>query len=49
MISKLALLAGTLAAPAAAAADDYRPLVDPQVPSLLAVYKDLHAHPSFHA
>jgi amidohydrolase len=26
-------------------ADDYRTLVDPQVPELVAVYKDLHAHP----
>jgi amidohydrolase len=44
MISKLALLAGTLLG-LAAAGDDYRPTVDSQVPALLAVYKDLHAHP----
>ena len=35
-----------LALPALAApADDYRPTVDSEVPSLLAIYKDLHAHP----
>src|ERR1700734_1142316 len=41
---KLAVLAGTLPV-LAAAADDYRPIVDSDVPALLAVYKDLHAHP----
>ena len=29
----------------AAAADDYRTLVDAEVPALYAIYKDLHAHP----
>jgi len=29
----------------AAAADDFRPQVEQELPSLLAVYKDLHAHP----
>jgi len=41
---KLTLLAGMLPL-LAAAADDYRPIVDSEVPALLAVYKDLHAHP----
>src|ERR1700722_16714687 len=44
MISKIALVAGMLPV-LAAAADDYRPTVDSEVPALLAVYKDLHAHP----
>ena len=29
----------------AGAADDFRPQVEQELPSLLAVYKDLHAHP----
>ena len=37
----LATLAPTLAAPA----DDFRPQVERELPSLLAIYRDLHAHP----
>ena len=29
----------------AAPSDDLRPIVDPQVPALFAIYKELHAHP----
>lgn len=37
----LATFAPTLAAPA----DDFRPQVERELPSLLAIYKDLHTHP----
>jgi hippurate hydrolase len=41
-----ALLCLTAFAPAlAAAADDFRPQVEQELPSLLAIYKDLHTHP----
>lgn len=41
---KFVLLAGALPI-LAAAADDYRPMVDAEVPALFTIYKDLHAHP----
>jgi amidohydrolase len=34
-----------LLATGAAAADDLRPWIEPEMPSLIAVYQDLHAHP----
>ncbi len=41
---KLAVFAAMLPV-LASGADDYGPIVDSEVPALLAVYKDLHAHP----
>jgi hippurate hydrolase len=35
----------TFAPVLATAADDFRPQVEQELPSLLAIYKDLHAHP----
>src|ERR1022692_2395953 len=40
----VALLAASLPL-LAASAGDYHPIVDAEVPELLAIYKDLHAHP----
>ena len=42
---RLALLSVVLLSALAASPDDYRPRVDSELPSLLAIYKDLHAHP----
>ena len=41
---KLAVFAAMLPV-LASGADDYGPIVDSEVPALLAIYKDLHAHP----